>query len=210
MIYSAAAVIALALSPGAGIDARQPPLPQVTRPQMIETARQMAEHSWVAQAANLEAECVKNYKSRFKKDQKVLGVAYDWGGMDDGAAFAKKLLKPLAAGSHKEEGSTPCTTGVDCSGFVSLCWQQTKKFGTSTIGEISVELKDENRFTDLKAGDALNKPGSHIVLFVRYRTDGKIDVYESAGSASRVVLSEAQDWARFKKYMPIRYKGTVE
>jgi hypothetical protein len=210
IIYCAAAVVSLALAPGVDLDARQPPLPTVTRAQMIETARRMAEHSWVAKANNLEAPCVKNYKSRFKKDQKVLGVAYDWGGMDDGAAFAKKLLIPLAAGSHKDEGVTPCTTGVDCSGFVSLCWQQTKKFGTSTIGEIADPLKEENKFTDLKPGDALNKAGSHIVLFVAYRPNGKIDVYESAGSASRVVLSEAQDWARFKKYLPIRYKATVE
>jgi hypothetical protein len=177
IIYCAAAVVSLALAPGVDLDARQPPLPTVTRAQMIETARRMAEHR---------------------------------GGMDDGAAFAKKLLIPLAAGSHKDEGVTPCTTGVDCSGFVSLCWQQTKKFGTSTIGEIADPLKEENKFTDLKPGDALNKAGSHIVLFVAYRPNGKIDVYESAGSASRVVLSEAQDWARFKKYLPIRYKATVE
>lgn len=203
------AVIALAMVAEVPVTG-QPSLPQVTRAQMTETAKRMAEHSWVVQANNLSAPCVKNYRSRFKKDQKVLGVAYDWGGMDDEAKFAKKLLLPLAAGSHKEEGVTSCTTGVDCSGFISLCWRQTTKFGTANIDQISVALKEENKFTDLKPGDALNRPNSHIVMFVAYRPNGKIDVYESSGPKSRVVLSEEQDWARFKNYVPIRYKGTVE
>jgi hypothetical protein len=187
----------------------QDPVP-VTRQQMLDTAQGMAEHKWICKAANLTASCLKQYKSRFTKDQEVVGVAYDWGGMDDRTTFDKKLAKPLAAGSHQEEGVSDCTAGVDCSGLLSLCWGQTKKFGTSTIGKIAPTLKDVNVLTDLRAGDALNKAGSHIVMFVGYNADGTINVYEAAGSHSRVVLTTEATWARFKQYVPIRYKGTVD
>jgi hypothetical protein len=206
-VVCVAATIAL-LAP-AGAATSQDPLP-VTRQQMVDTAKGMAEHKWICRVGNLKASCLKQYKSRFTKDQEVVGVAYDWGGMDDRTVFDKKLAKPLAAGSHQEEGVSDCTAGVDCSGLLSLCWGQTKKFGTSTIGEIAPTLKDVNVLTDLKVGDALNKPGSHIVMFVGYNADGTIDVYEAAGSRSRVVLTKAATWARFKQYVPIRYKGTVD
>jgi hypothetical protein len=44
--------------------------------------------------------------------------------------------------------------------------------------------------TRLKKGDALNRPGFHIVLFDSYYSDGSINVYEASGSQSRVVLPE--------------------
>jgi hypothetical protein len=189
---------------------QSPMLPQVKRVEMIETAKAMAEFKWVAATPNLKAPCIKNYRSRFREGQPVSGVAYDWGGMDEVAAFEKKLKESQAAGSHQEEGVSDCTAGVDCSGFVSLCWRQKMKFGTATIGKIAPTLQNINIFTDLKPGDALNKPGSHIVMFAAYNPDGTIDVYEASGSASRVVLSRRNTWVKFRGYVPIRYGATVE
>jgi hypothetical protein len=201
-----AAVVTLLMQSG---PTAETPVP-VTRQSMHTTAKDMAEHKWICKAGNLKASCLTKYKSRFKADQEVVGVAYDWGGMDDRSAFDKKLAKSLAAGSHQEEGVSDCTAGVDCSGLLSLCWGQKKKFGTQTIEQIAPRLKDINVLTDLKVGDALNKPGSHIVMFVGYNPDGTIDVYEASGSQSRVVLTKGATWARFKQYVPVRYKGTVD
>jgi hypothetical protein len=182
----------------------------VTRAQMLEVAKAMAEHKWVCKASNLKASCLTRYRSHFKKDQAVVGVAYDWGGMDDMATFDKKLKTSQAAGSHQEEGASSCTTGVDCSGLLSLCWRQTIKFGTANIGTIAPTLQQIDRLTDLRVGDALNKPGSHIVMFAGYNPDGTIDVYEARGSAARVVLTRRNEWTRFTNYVAIRYKGTVD
>ena len=161
------------------------------------------------QAKNLKAPCIPTYHSHFIENQSVVGVAYDWGGMDDVDQFQSKLNASHAAGSHEKEGVSSCTTGVDCSGLLSLCWRQSGKWGTSTIGKIAPTLQNIDRLTGLRVGDALNKPGTHIVMFAGYNGDGTIDVYEARGSASRVVLTPRNDWARFKGYLSIRYKGTV-
>jgi hypothetical protein len=202
--------VVMSLSEGGHASQAVPP-PKVTRAEMVEIAQKMAGHSWVCQAKNLKATCMTTpYKSRFKENQSVTGVAYDWGGMDDIKTFQANLDNAQAAGSHSEEGVSSCTTGVDCSGFISLCWRQSQKFGTATIGKIAPTLDKIDRYTELKPGDALNLPGSHIVMFARYNDDGTIAVYEASSSESRVVLTERSDWARFKPYVVIRYKGTVD
>jgi hypothetical protein len=183
---------------------------KVTRAEMLATARAMAEHRWVVGAAHLKAPCVRTYRTRWKLDQVVFGVPYDWGGMDNPAAFDKKLKSGQAAGSHQDEGVSPCTTGVDCSGFLSICWRQKEKFGTAAIAKIAPTLEKADLLTDLKPGDALNQPGVHIVMFAGYNADGTLNVYEAAGSASRVVLSTNNKRARFTKYVAIRYAGTVD
>jgi hypothetical protein len=186
------------------------PTPSVTRTQMIATAKQMADHQWTCKPENRKAPCSTTYRSRWKDNQAVVGVAYDWGGMDDVATFSARLAKAEAAGSHQEEGVTSCTAGVDCSGLVSLCWGQKKKFGTETITEIaSVPPTPFNVFKDMKSGDALNFAGTHIVIFAAYLPDGRISVYEASGPESRVVLTESS-WARFTKYVPLRYNSVVD
>jgi hypothetical protein len=205
---SGALIAAIWVAAASGLGASDP-IVQVTRADMLATARGMADFGWICKAANLKAPCIKQYRSRFTKDQKVVGVAYDWGGMDDTKVFETKLASSHAAGSHKEEGVSPCTAGVDCSGLLSLCWKQKTKFGTQTIGQIAPTLKVDV-LSELRAGDALNKAGSHIVMFAGYNADGTIDVYEASGAESRVVLTRGASWARFKQYVPIRYKGTVD
>jgi hypothetical protein len=184
-----------------------PPTP-VTRARMIAVAREIVEHPWTCRPANRLAPCSPLYRSRWRDNEQVVGIPYDWGGMDDVAAFDTKLAGDQAAGSHKEEGVTACTTGIDCSGLVALCWGQSHKFGTTTLTQIARAL-NVNVFTDLKPGDALNRPGEHVVLFVGYNPDGTISVYEASGSASRAVLTRSA-WARFKGYTAIRYAGVVD
>jgi hypothetical protein len=184
----------------------------VRRDDMMAFAKTMAEHRWIARAKNLLAPCVTNYRTSFQLNQQVTGVAYDWGGMDDVAAFDRKLAADRAAGSHQDQGVSECTAGVDCSGFVSLAWKQTRKYGTATIGEIA-SLLNVDVLTGLEKGDALNRSGVHIVLFDSYNPDGTVNVWEASGSHSRVVFSANQNWSRFrvknKEYVPIRYKAAV-
>lgn len=180
----------------------------MTRSEMIEIAKRMATHTWVCKPANRHAECVQNYTVPWKENDTVVGVAYDWGGMDDVDAFDRKLAQGYAAGSHKQSEVSACTAGVDCSGLISLCWGQSRKFGTADIHEISDTLS-VNIYRDLKPGDALNKAGTHIVLFAGYNPDGTVNVYEASGSRSRVVLTRTP-WVKLKGFVPVRYKATLD
>jgi hypothetical protein len=61
----------------------------------------------------------------------------------------------------------------------------------------------------MKAGDALCKAGSHVVLFTGYNPDGTIDVCEASGSAKRVVCHKIT-WSYVKGYIPLVYKAIDE
>jgi hypothetical protein len=131
--------------------------------------------------------------------------------MDGPEEFDRKLAEGQAAGSHSNHGITSCTAGIDCSGFVSYCWGQrpTHDYSTSNIRDISGRPK-YNWYTEMKPGDALNKPGDHIVLFAGYRDDGGPIVYEASGSAARVIRNDWSTWSRFQSYYPVQYKMVIE
>lgn len=188
-------------------------LPPITRQEMITRAKKLAGHRWVCRNANRVAACVTQspYACDWKADEQVIGLPYDWGGMDDIDRFNRKLLAGQAAGSHKRHGITVCTAGIDCSGFVSYCWGQplTHQYSTSTIRTIGAKPR-YNVFTDMKPGDALVKPGVHIVLFAGYRADGNPDVYEASGSKGKVVFNNWSSWSAYKGFYPLQYKMVME
>lgn len=185
-------------------------LPLTTRADIMVRAKTLANHTWVAGAPNLVAACARNYRSDWKPGQRVTGIPYCWGGIDGPEAFDRKLAKGLAAGAHERYGVLSCATGIDCSGFVSFAWGLSNghAYTTSSLREIAGKPKD-NWFTDLKAGDALNKAGSHVVLFTGYNPDGTINICEASGSAARVICHKTT-WSRLNKYIPLRYKAIDE
>ena len=181
-------------------------LPPVTRSEMMAIARKFAEYKWMPRRQNLSAPCVRNYTCDFTADVMVTGVPYDWGGIDTIDSFKKRLASGQAAGSHSRHGVTNCTAGIDCSGFVSLCWRQrpVHDYSTSTIRAVAGRPK-YNIYTDMKPGDALNKPGVHIVLFAGYTPSGNPEVCEASGSAKRVVC-RARTWAQLR-ILPARLQN---
>jgi hypothetical protein len=101
---------------------------------------------------------------------------------------------------------------MDCSGFVTYAWgwhSRTHNFSTSSLGSMATRYQC-NVFTDLKPGDALDKPGSHIVLFAGYRTDGGPIIYEASGAAGRVIRNEHVSWSRLNGYFPVRSTRLVD
>jgi hypothetical protein len=184
-------------------------LPVTSRQEMLAVAKRLSEHTWICHASNLKAPCIRNYDTDWKSEQRITGLPYNWGGIDSPEEFDRKIAKGYAAGSHSRHGVSRCTAGIDCSGFVSYCWGlRTHKYTTSNIREIAGKPK-YNWFSDMKPGDALNKPGSHIVLFAGYNPDGTINIYEASGSAARVIYHKTT-WSRFKGYVPVQYKMIVE
>ncbi len=183
-------------------------LPITTRAEILARAKTFAGHTWTCGQGNLNASCYKSYKSDWKPGQVITGVPYNWGGFDSPEAFDRKLTKSYAAGAHSRYGVLSCTAGIDCSGFVSYCWGiplTSHLYGTVNIRDIAGKPKS-NWYTDLKPGDALNKPGSHVVLFTGYNSDGTFNICEASGSAARVVCHRTT-WSRFKGYIPLQYKG---
>jgi hypothetical protein len=186
-------------------------LPLTTRAEMVKTAKLFASHSWVAASPNLTAACSRSYRSDWKPGQHVSGIPYTWGGMDGPDDFDLKLAKGLAAGAHSRYGVLSCATGIDCSGFVSYCWgirHSGHAYSTSNLREIAGKPR-YNWFTDMQPGDALNKPGTHVVLFTGYNVDGSINICEASGTAARVICHQTT-WSRLKGYIPLQYKAVDE
>ena len=184
-------------------------LPQITREEMIATAKRIAAYKWTCHEANLRAACIKNYDSNWRADQIIMGLPYGWGDIDTPETFEKKLAQGFAAGAHSRHGISSCTAGIDCSGFVALCWgQKSHAYNTQNLRDIAGRPR-YNWFTDMQPGDALVKPGDHVVLFAGYNPDGTINIYEASGSASRVIYHKST-WSQFLKYYPLVYKGIRE
>jgi hypothetical protein len=182
------------------------PLPEVTREEMIATAKRFSEHGWVCSRRNLSASCVSKYDSDWKENQQVKGIAYDWGGGDTPESFDRKLKEGQAAGSHSRHGISSCTAGIDCSGFVTACWGfRGHPYSTATLRKIAGRSR-ANWYTDMKPGDAFNKPGSHVVLFARYHENGTPYIYEASGRAGRVVYRNV-DWSYLRGYWAAQYLG---
>ncbi len=184
-------------------------LPEVSRAEMIATAKRLTEHKWTAHAVNLKAPCIKNYDSNWKDNQVITGLPYGWGDADTPETFDKKLTSGFAAGAHSRHGISSCTAGVDCSGFVALCWGlKSHAYSTRNLRDIAGRPR-YNWFTDMQPGDALVKPGDHVVLFAGYNPDGTPNIYEASGSASRVIFHKCP-WSRFLNYYPLVYKAIRE
>ena len=101
----------------------------------------------------------------------------------------------------------PDVTGVDCSAFVSAAWGLANHFTTAAIPAIAGELQNA---WDLQPGDALNKPGSHVMLFLRFTPDRKAEVMESStggcnGRVCRNIYPLASLLAR--GYKPVRFRA---
>jgi hypothetical protein len=100
--------------------------------------------------------------------------------------------------------------GVDCSAFVSAAWGLAIHYTTAAIPAIARPLDNP---WDLKPGDALNKPGSHVMLFLRFTPDRKAEVMESStggcnGRVCRNVYPLAALLAR--GYVPVRFRGLAD
>jgi hypothetical protein len=143
-----------------------------------------------------------------KLNQEVRGVPYCWGCFGSLNQFRARIAGGTLAGNvctHNDP--RPDVAGVDCSAFVSAAWGLNTHFTTSAIPGITTELTNS---WDLQPGDALNKPGSHVMLFLGFTPDHKAMVMESStggcnGKVCRNTYLLASLLAR--GYRPVRYRA---
>ncbi len=192
-----AALLALCLALAA-------PAAAVTRDEVVDLARDYCYHEWDCTAANLSVDCSNSWSSDYSVGT-YIGLPYDWGGYYTLPEYDAALADGEGAGSHSWHGILSCTAGVDCSGFVSQIWQ-TGHYSTSTLYQCSYEVSS----SDLTRGDAVNDPGSHVVLFAHETDAGRPVFYEASGSASKVRLNSGNSWSYLSGYTPARYDNITD
>lgn len=197
-------------------------LTSVKRSEALALAKQYNDHIWTAKSCNVGTTTCTDWCDKQKTIKPpswvVVGTnnrfPYSWGGFSTISQFDQGLTDCKKAGDIQTKyadgtsacGSS-CSVGVDCSGFVSRLWKQTTKYGTSTIMQIATKINK----SDLKPADALNDTGSHIRLFVGFRSDGKWDMVESyAGSGYWGVGYTVRTPAENDGYDAIRYNAIVD
>ena len=146
-----------------------------------------------------------------KLNQDVRGVPYCWGCMGSLPQVAARIQKGVLAGNVcTRDNPRNDTVGIDCSAFVSAAWGLSTHFTTIAIPAIARRLSDP---WELQPGDALDKPGSHVMLFLRFTPDRQAEVMEAStggcnGKVCRNVYPLSSLLAR--GYLPMRYKALTD
>ena len=187
------------------------------RAKALAIAKRYAEHEWVGTEANRihgkDADGNRidtpDGKQRgfvgWRPGEKSVGIPYKWGGF----TRVEDFDRAIAAGKYAGEipnglGASRHSAGVDCSGFVSRCWELPLKQSTRSLGRLCYRL---DRFQDLRPGDIVNTNDGHVMLFAGFANASrtKIRVYEAALPR---VLSRTHAVRDLEKagYEPLRYK----
>lgn len=192
-----------------------------SRQQAIETAFAFEGIQWKLTPANYgsdpDSQCAGF--SRFRRpwylqgkiNQEVRGVPYCWGCHGSLANFRQRIESGALAGNVcTRDAPRPDVAGVDCSAFVSATWGLSVHYTTVAIPAIAAPVTNP---WDLKPGDALNKPGAHVMLFLRFTPDRKAEVMESStggcnGRVCRNVYPLASLLAR--GYLPVRFRAFAD
>ncbi len=183
-----AATLLLALPAGA-----------TTRETSLVHARSFANYPWHVSSNNLKASCSAAYDSLYSVGDYV-GLPYDWGGYMSLAEFSTQIAQGYGAGSQSSDGVLACTAGLDCSGFVSQCWE-VGHFATATLAQTSTAID----VSAMLPADVFNMAGYHVALFARLLASGEPLLYEAIGYNVRV--NSTGGWSHVDGYTPRRENG---
>jgi len=195
----------------------------ITREEMLARAHAYLLHNYTVTAANLTPPFGTFCGGKLVITPSWLvpglntSIPYKWGGFsglagvtratDCDADFDAALRAGRFAGDVETEASfgTCCAAGVDCSGYVSQCWDLPAKRSTRTLPELCCTLPS---FEDLEPGDALNKYNAHVRLFWQRESSGSFSFYEASGAG--MVRTGSRAASDLTGYLPLRYVGTHE
>lgn len=132
-----------------------------------------------------------------------IGVPYKWGGYTDWTVYKNLALLGKYTGNINKSSCSPAhhndndeyVIGVDCSGFVSRCWE-VGHYTTSSIPNICTDygyVQYNTSSSSYQKGDALNDAGSHVMMYTGHNSSNQIQVFESSANdwktSSRVYLT---------------------
>ena len=132
-----------------------------------------------------------------------VGVPYQWGGAVRLTDFDAGLAAGKYAGHLPAKGEIRVSkhaVGVDCSGFVSRCWQLPIRQSTRTLGQLSYRLES---FAELLPGDIVNRFDKHVMLFVSFEDEAKskLRIIEAASPKVRERVVELE-YLKKRDYEP--------
>ncbi len=213
------------------------PAATVTREQALDISRAYTQLVWKSTQANLmhgtdadgirvdtpDATVQKDYPGAWwRVNAKSKGMPYKWGGWDTPNEFLSRIKsdeinggKPAAAGdmglSSKQAGGDDVVSrfaaGVDCSGFVSRCWRLDKPHSTRELPALCAPIERHQ----LKTGDILIIPGTHVLMFISWAND-KHERFLGCEAGPLPVWRCGEhhfNYARLQSlgYRPMRYQG---
>ncbi|MFW5739807.1 MAG: MYXO-CTERM sorting domain-containing protein [Myxococcota bacterium] len=174
----------------------------IPRADIISRAPEFEEHSWTCTSENLTADCADGSWQPARSAGPQVGIPYCWGDWASVQEFDQQIADGWGAGSLPAGLFLDCTTGVDCSGYVSQLWQHPHKLGTATIPEVSFEVQS----TELQPGDVFNDANHHVIMFLGIDGNGDAIVTESTNaSACLGVCRRSRPWSVFSGYIPRAY-----
>jgi hypothetical protein len=194
----------------------------LTRQQVIETAFAFEGIQWTVNPAaygrDPDTVCT-GFGGRVRRPgylngklaQEVRGIPYCWGCHGSLDQIRSKIEHGVLAGNIcTHNAPRGDATGVDCSAFVSAAWGLATHYTTAVIPAIASRIPNP---TDLRPGDALNKPGSHVMLFLRFTPDRKVEVMESSpGGCNGRVCHNIYPLASLlaRGYQPVRFRALAD
>ncbi len=175
----------------------------IPRSEIVEAAPGFEEHPWDCGAQNLVADCAdSSWQPAVTAAGPQVGLPYCWGGWVTLDEFDQQIGQGYGAGSMPYGLFLGCTTGVDCSGYVSQLWQHPHKLGTATLPEVSFEVDT----TEMLPGDVFNNAGTHVIMFLGEDSNGDALVTESTtSSACMGVCRRPLPWSVLSGYVPRAY-----
>ncbi len=105
--------------------------------------------------------------------------------------------------------------GNDCSGYVSICWAMPSRYTTYTFDQQAlysgtycyyIGATGSAATADLRQGDALNNPSSHIILFNRRVTNG----IEAMEQTPNKATYRTWYYSSLGSYRPLRRASIIE
>jgi len=144
-----------------------------------------------------------------------VGMPYKWGGFCTVDEFRAGVRNGCYAGDiytplKRRLGDTAVSkyaVGIDCSGLVSRCWKLERAYSTHELASLCIPLAS---FDQLKAGDVLNSPHNHVLIFKAF-TDAsrtRLLAYEAGSPPTwKVLLNDIpMSLLKGKHYVPLRYR----
>ncbi len=151
----------------------------LTRNEIILTAKTYKEMKWTCYAAYYSSSASKWI---YESDNTYYGMAWSWNRWDTEAEFRKTVetnkMQPVQE------------AGIDCSGFVSRCWEFSWKEGTYNLENLSIiqghtiyTLGAPGDFSNLLSGDMLvdyDNMGHAMIVYSVDDDNKKVYIYDAA------------------------------
>ncbi len=178
---------------------------ELSREEVWERMRAMAEYEWTLRKTNTETtrvteikfpreiEAIRQARQNEEDWSAVMkGLPYCWGGYcsmyggESGITFDTALAQGYLTGNSLTEGFyKSATIGVDCSGLLTAAFDFDVKLGTKELLEMGSILEEPGQ---LEFMDYLVSPGSHVMVFCGWLNETTMLVCESTVREGKVSI----------------------